>query len=481
MGFSINKRLIAVLSGFFVLALAPGMFGQHHSKGSGIREANSGDPGPHRHQDTVAHCLKECFTKGHAFGHVRNYTMATVNQGELVDYWANAIGGSLGYHTAEVKGFSIGLRGIMIYHFPYNNLDEYDSLGGGHSKYELQLFDIEDPENRHDLDRLEELYLQYRYKHSFLRIGKQDLYTPLMNRQDTRMKPYVVSGAWAQFREVKNLELDAGWFFSASPRSTTRWHKMNDAVGLYANGFTEDGLRADYRGRTGTKGIGVLGAKWSKNPHIKLQAWNYWLHNINNTVFLQADFKKGNKVAGMQYLRQDPVQGHTPDSIQHNYLIPDQRTNLISARVGLEDKKWEANLNATYILGTGRFVFPRELGREQFFTTIGRGRMEGMGNAWAFVAKGIWRPHEQVQIEADLARVYTEDGVSDYTLNKYGTVSYDQFNLDIGYHFKHLFQGLDLRFLYVVKRNHEEFADRYDLVFNKSNYHHFNLVMNLDF
>jgi hypothetical protein len=63
----------------------------------------------------------------------------------------------------------------------------------------LALFDLEDPGNKANMDRLEELYLKYNFKKSEIIFGKQLINTPFINLQDGRMRPTGVEGLWFHF------------------------------------------------------------------------------------------------------------------------------------------------------------------------------------------------------------------------------------------------------------------------------------------
>ena len=70
------------------------------------------------------------------------------------------------------------------------------------NRYEIGLFDIEDPSNKKDIDRLEELYLKYNFKNATITVGKQLINTPFINLQDGRMRPTVVEGVWTEINNV---------------------------------------------------------------------------------------------------------------------------------------------------------------------------------------------------------------------------------------------------------------------------------------
>lgn len=409
--------------------------------------------------------------------------MATLNEGALSDYWANAIGGGLGYRTASFRGFQLGVRGVFHYNVASSNLLATDSLAGKSSRYERQLFDVEHPENRYDLDRLEELFIQYRWRKSLLRWGKMEVHTPLVNLRDARMKPYVMSGFWGEFGELPRTQVSLGWFSRTSPRSTTNWYSLSDAIGIYGNGRTPEGDLADYRGKVASKGIGILGVETKLVKHFRLVGWNYLLENVMNTVLLQGEYSRKRWTLGLQYLRQDPFIHRRQEGDVAVYFPGDNRSHLISSRAQYESGAFRMAVNYTRITGRGRFIFPREIGREEFYGSIPRNRFEGMGDVHAVTANvRFCHPrHPELELRADLGRFYTRGGAEDFALNKYGLVSHDQAGVDVRYHFGRVLKGLEMRLLYVWRRNHDDFPGNYNLTFNKSNFHHLNLITNVTF
>src|SRR5690606_20960073 len=124
----------------------------------------------HEPKDTVAEIsqLKDIFTQAHFHGHFRNYFMSTHNQGDLQDYFTNATGGAVGFTTGNYKGFEIGVKGIFTYKTFGNDLGNEDPITGKNSKWEYELYDVLNQGNFRDLDRLEELFLRYRFGNSYV-------------------------------------------------------------------------------------------------------------------------------------------------------------------------------------------------------------------------------------------------------------------------------------------------------------------------
>ncbi|RYE13593.1 MAG: porin, partial [Sphingobacteriales bacterium] len=403
----------------------------------------------HTLEDTATvHNLKEVFTKGRAEGHVRNFFMATSNKGSLSDYYANATGARLGYTTARVKGFRIGFAGIFTYNTFSSNLQEPDSLSGKLPKYELELFDVEHPENQHDLDRLEELYLEYKNRQLTAMVGRFSFQSPLINPQDGRMKPYAVQGAKITIPVKKTGIVTLAWLSRFSPRSTVNWYSTSEAIGIYTTGVSADGIASEYGHQTQTKGVAVAGAQFAPSEKLEGEVWNYWLHNISNTTYNRAIWKprKGIKLGGEALYQQQSGNGGNPDPALAYF--PDQQQWLVGGMLAYEPQKWHFSANYLHIAGHGRFLFPREFGREQFFTTVSRGRLEGVGNAKAFTLR--MRRNWASQFSAELALTKTWlPGASNYQFNKYSAVSYVNTLLDIQYRpTAKVLEGLSLRLLY---------------------------------
>lgn len=133
--------------------------------------------------------------------HVRNYFMNTINTNGK-DYYTDAIGGSLSYESKAYKGFSIGVAGIFTYKAFSSDLNEPDSTTGMIAKWEHELYDIHQPDNYHDLNRLEELFLKFEWHHSYISYGKIPIeHTPLLNKSDGRMKPFAFQGMWLHYQQ----------------------------------------------------------------------------------------------------------------------------------------------------------------------------------------------------------------------------------------------------------------------------------------
>jgi hypothetical protein len=138
-------------------------------------------------------------------------------------------------------------------------------------------------------------------------------------------------------------------------------------------------------------------------------------------------------------------------------------------------------MNYNRITSDGRYLMPREWGRDPFFTFMARERNEGYGDVHAMngtfnktFGKSGWRA------EAGYGQYFLPD-VTNVRLNKYGMPSYWQTNIDIRYIFGGFYQGLEMQFLYVYKGQLGQTNGNDKYVMNKVNMSLYNLVINYHF
>lgn len=430
--------------------------------------------------------LLYAFKKGKVNGHIRYFFMATDNQGGLTDYYANAIGGGIKYETAPFRHFQVGASGFFIFNIGSSDLTKPDPRTNAANKYEIGLFDVQDPANKSDIDRLEELYIKYSWKKSRVVFGRQLINTPFINLQDGRMRPSEVGGLYAEINDVKNTKIEGGYLFQMSPRGTVKWFHVGESIGLYPQGLNPDGTKSGYAGNISSKGIALLGLTHQLSSGITVKAYNVFVENVFNTILLESDYTyplQGNSklVGGLQFIRQDAVKsGGNPDPSKA-YFEKGSHSLVWGARVGWENKRWQTSLNYTRVTNDGRFLMPREWGREPFFTFLPRERNDGAGDIHAIMMKTTYSiPKARLRLQA-AAGYYDLPDVANYRLNKFGMPSYTQFNVDVRHEFTGFFQGLDLQFLYVYKGKAGNVYNNDKYVINKVNMSLWNVVFNYHF
>ena len=430
--------------------------------------------------------ILSAFRKGTFSGHFRYYFMATDNKEGLTDYYANAVGGGIKFETGKFKNFQVGVSGFFVYNIGSSDLSIPDSKTKQMNRYETGLFDIEDPSNKKDIDRLEELYIKYHFKSNLITLGKQLINTPFINLQDGRMRPTEVEGIWTEINSIKKIKLQLGYLYGISPRSTVKWFKVAESIGVYPVGVNDEGIKSAYAGNLESKGIFLAGITTQLNENLKLQFWNQYTENIFNSAMLQADYEypltQNSKLfAAAQFVRQDAVNDGGNEDPSKTYFEKGARAITFGTRLGWKNDKWETSLNYNRITADGRYLMPREWGRDPFFTFLPRERNEGLGDAHAVVGKFNYKiPKARVTTSIAIEHYELPD-VTDFKLNKYGIPSYNQLNIDARYKFGGILKGLETQLLFVYKGKTGNSYENDKYVINKVDMSLWNIVFNYQF
>lgn len=426
--------------------------------------------------------LRSALLRGKLEARFRLYMMSTDNTDQLTDYGALAFGGGLRYVSGAWHGLSFGVSGFFIWNLASTDLSRKDPATGAKNRYEIGQFDVEDPTNRNDMDRLEDFYLQYKRKSMEIRFGKQEIKTPFINPQDGRMRPTGEQGLWTQWEPHEHWKLQGGWLYKMSPRGTVRWYGVAESMGLYPAGLNVDGKPSAYPSNLESKGIGILGVQYQSGK-IQLQAWEHLVENIFHTSMLQLERKPAPNrsqgiEAGFQYVFQQALRNGGNHDPSKAYFKMGTQVHVVSAKAGWKYKSALLRLNATHIANSGRFLMPREWGREPFYTFIPRERNEGAGGVNAITLNFI-RENPRKKWRTELSYGYYDlPDVKNATLNKYQMPSYHHVMADVKYAFKGFANGLSLEALYTYKKSAGETYGDLKYLINKADMHHVNLILN---
>lgn len=428
--------------------------------------------------------LKRVFSGGTIKGSVRQFSMFTDNKSGLTDYYALAVGAGLNYETLRWKNIQFNFGGFFVHDIASSDFSKIDPITKTISRYDIGLFDILELNNQL-ISRIENLNVKYFYQKSNLTFGKQVLKTPLVNPQDGRMTSSMMEGIYIDFNQIKNLHIEGGWLYRSSPRSTVKWLSVANSIGTYPMGLNIDGKKGNYYENTTTKGLFMLGGNYNFNKSMKLTAWNYLIENVGNTAMLQwnHDFdKKTYKLKyGFQFFRQNAINDGGNADQTKTYMAKGSKSMILGSMIGLNWKKNNFTLNYTRITSEGRFQFPREWGRDPFFTFLPRERNEGLGDVNAITTtftKAI--PAKNLQFDFGLG-TYKLPDVKNFRLNKYGMPSYSQMNIGVKYAPKKIFAGTEIQFLAVKKWNQGELYNDQKYRINKVDMLNYNLILNYYF
>ncbi len=430
--------------------------------------------------------LLSAFKRGQVNGHFRYFFMATDNTNSLTDYYANAAGGGIRFETARFHGFRFAVSGFYTFNIGSSDLSKLDTSTGQPNRYEIALFDVNDPANKKDLDRLEEFYVKYEHKNGSLTFGRQLLNTPFINLQDGRMRPTGVEGAWLVFNKIKKTKIEGGWLYAVSPRGTTKWYDIGKSIGVYPQGVNADGTKSRYGNNINSQSLVLIGITTKPVKNLVLQAWDVFAENVFNTAMLQADLsfpiKNNNSFfVAAQFIKQHAVNDGGNGAASKTFFEKGGRSASIGTKAGWKNQSWETSINYTRITKQGRYLVPREWGREPFFTFMPRERNEGFGDLHAVMLKVNYNI-SKARLKTSLAGGYYDmPGVKNFRLNKYGLPSYYQINSDTRYTFEGMLKGLEAQLLLVAKLNNGAIHDNPRYQFNKVDMILYNFVLNYHF
>lgn len=265
--------------------------------------------------------LNTMFLDGEVSGQIRMFSIARsleFSNPASSNYTrkANAIGGHLKYETAPLNGFTLGAafyttNGFALKSNKATNREvDPTLLGKDNESYTI----------------LGEAYLGYKYKNTTLKLGRQKLNTPLAGADDGRMLPNLFQ---AYTFINKDLE-DTTIFFSHathfaqgtfgriySAESGASRDKILAATSAYSavddrNQVGEFVNIGTYALGTSTDGLSIASLTYTGIENLKLQAWDYYAHDILNAVYLQADYKYNLKgsikpFVSAQFIKEDDV------------------------------------------------------------------------------------------------------------------------------------------------------------------------------
>ena len=153
---------------------------------------------------------------------------------------------------------------------------------------------------------------------------------------------------------------------------------------------------------------------------------------------------------------------------------------VLGGRIGWKNSQWDHSLNFNRISDGGRYLMPREWGRDYFYTFMPRERNEGFGDVTALVLKSAYKFSKNTSTTLMLGNVKLPD-VKDFYRNKYAVPSYTQMDIDFRHKFSGWLQGLEAQVLYVRKWNQGETFNNPRFIIHKVDMNLINVVLNFRF
>ncbi|MDD2905591.1 MAG: OprD family outer membrane porin [Sulfurimonas sp.] len=236
----------------------------------------------------AAEDLSSMFSEGKTSGQIRTFYINRDDTTKDDKQIATAVGGHLKFETAAYEGLSVGAA-LYTTNRILDDL-ETDSMGPNTTL-------LKNDGSSYSL--LGEAYLQYKRGNTTFKGGRQKLDTPLAGSDDARMLPNLFEAYLLINTDLPNTTLIGGHVTSFAPGTFANAYN-GDVLGATAGYTAVPGNTATYQGDftnmgtwavgERTAGVSVVSATYTGIENLKIQAWDYYAHNILNAVYGQADF-----------------------------------------------------------------------------------------------------------------------------------------------------------------------------------------------
>ena len=226
--------------------------------------------------------------------------------------------------------------------------------------------------------------------------------------------------------------------------------------------------------------MAIANIQFTPVKKIKLNVWDVLIDNVMNTSMIELNTQFGKTITyyqGIMYIHQNAINNGGNVDQTKTYTLKQTQSNVISAQFGVKTKKINANLNYTHITNDGRYLMPREWGKDPFYTFMPRERNEGFGNVHA-ISTRVTLTTLKDKLKLGLGYGYFKlPDVKDYKVNKYGMPSYHQINIETSYLCSNFFKGLDIKFITAYKIKQGETYNNQNYIYNKVNMFNFNFIL----
>ncbi len=240
-----------------------------------------------------------------------------------------SLGGKMGFETAPVSGLSAG---AMFY--TTNKIDGESKVLTHNDK---TLFNSQDEGYTY----LGQAYLNYKRSNTALKVGRQELNTPMAGGDDARMLPNTFEAAVLTNSDIKDTTLVAahvtaisyGTFSNAYQGAVTAKSQslaLSSGYGYdtsdFKNGKFQSMSHAALGSTVKNSGVSAVAAIYKGIPNLTAQVWDYYAYDILNLVYAQADYSWKcllNPAIGMtgsvQYIKENGIGDKLAGTVHSQY------------------------------------------------------------------------------------------------------------------------------------------------------------------
>ncbi len=444
---------------------------------------------------------------GKVQGQIRAFTMIEDNQDPLHDYEGTALGGKIIYKSPIWEKLQ-GTIGVYTTHFLKDNISSQNVeplASNKNSRYVVGLVDSTNFDAS-SVTNIGEAYLHFRLGENTVTLGRMKLDTPFVNPQDGRMIPTFEQGIWITSSLSSAWSAQAGYINAFWNRNTPQWKSVEDSLGYgYEMGMSalDATVASNYTNNTSSNGLYIVNLRYDPTKKVRIELWDYYLQNIFNLGYAEALYShaigESELSYGLQYIHQhqtgdggngeDNIAGATNALKAKSYMQEGEKSTIYGAKTALKYQNSKFTLAYNKTTDEGRFLFPREWGKEPLYTFQKRERSDGSGNCHAWLASVEHDFAQQglngLEMQAGYGE-YSKTDAKEWIYNKYGFPSYAQWNIDVFYRFNGPLKGLRAEYLMARKVARGETYQisgptEYNYIFRKNGMTLHNFVLNYDF
>ncbi|MCH1919920.1 OprD family porin [Shewanella sp. A3A] len=245
--------------------------------------------------------IDNMFTNGTLDGQFRMFDFTRTFDGNTNTRHDSTFGGIFKYRTAELNGIKFG-GSFASANRMFVNEDRgvYGLLGREDGKHS-------------SVNRMQEYFVEGNWFNTDIKVGAQELRTPMMNPHDIRAIPRTFRGVSVVNNSIDNLKLTGLYITDSMGWSDEEFISVNQAV---ADEYAREGIQVD----VADKPVWALGATYNVptgTSGVKLTAdlWDYRMQDVFNEVYVKFNLSvpvgDAEFYVTPSYLKQDSIGAET--------------------------------------------------------------------------------------------------------------------------------------------------------------------------
>lgn len=245
--------------------------------------------------------IDNMFTNGTLDGQFRMFDFTRSFDGATNTRHDTTFGGIFKYRTAELNGIKFGGSFAAANRmFVNEDRDVYGMLGREDGKHS-------------SVNRMQEYFVEGNWFNTDIKVGAQELRTPMMNPHDIRAIPRTFRGISVVNNSIENLKLTGLYITDSMGWTDEDFVSVNQAV---AAEYAREGIQVD----VADKPVWALGATYkvpTGDSGVKLTAdlWDYRMQDVFNEVYVKLNLSvpvgDAEFYVTPSYLKQDSIGAET--------------------------------------------------------------------------------------------------------------------------------------------------------------------------